>query len=128
MKLQALLEPAFHTGLAKLVNAGLPMRISYKLDGIDSAVKSELKKFEAIRIAALKKYGQLKEDGSFVEDEQRSVLFKSEEDAASFAKEYSELLAMEVEMEKIKLSDIIEKVDNISVEEVRKLKDSILEV
>ena|ERR1700722_13507352 len=126
MKLESLLEPAFKSGLAKL-SSGLPMRTTFKLEGIVTEVEAVLKKFEAARQTALKKYGKLKEDGSYEVDEFLNVIFKSKKDAEAFAKEYADLVSQDVKITKLKLDEVMSTSSHIGVEELRKLKATILE-
>lgn len=126
MKLEELVDPSFKSGVTKLATAGLPMKVAFKLEGIVGAIEEELKKFEVARQAALKKYGKLKEDGSCETDDKGNVIFKDEDSAKSFIKEYTDLAAQEVAIGKLNLNDFGDNV-KITVEELRKLKP-ILEV
>lgn len=122
MKLETLMDVQFKSGLNKLVNAALPLKTAFKLKGIIAEIEIELKKYDEVRQAALRKYGQLKEDGSFVEDEAKNVIFKTDEDAKSFFKEHAELVSVDITIAKLKLSELGETALNVSVAELEKLE------
>jgi len=127
MKLEMILDPSFKTGLAKLATADLPMNVAFMLDDAVASIEAELQKYEKVRQTALRKYGKMKEDGNFEIDGNGNVLFKTEEDSLAFVREHVELVNTEVQVKKIKISDLGDLNVKMKVEELRKLRAVLFE-
>jgi|ERR1700677_2565717 len=131
MKLEALIDVNFRSGLFKLVNGNIPMKTVFALDEVLTTVEEELKKYEKVRQLALKKYAKLKDDGSLETTDKGDAVFKSEDDSKAFFKEHADLVATEVSVAKVKMSELgpLDKIGvTLTVEELRKLKSNILEL
>jgi hypothetical protein len=131
MKLETILNPLFKSGLSKLMSGDIPMDVAFDLEGIVDGVNSALRRYEKVRQTLLQKYAVKKEDGSFESDENGQAVFLTEEDGKTFFKELEDLAATDVEISRIKLSDLgdLKKTGiKMSVEELKKLKDGILDV
>jgi len=122
-----ILDPSFKTGLAKLATADLPMNVAFMLDDAVASIEAELQKYEKVRQTALRKYGKMKEDGNFEIDGNGNVLFKTEEDSLAFVREHVELVNTEVQVKKIKISDLGDLNVKMKVEELRKLRAVLFE-
>jgi hypothetical protein len=127
MKLEMILDPSFKTGLAKLATADLPMNVAFMLDDAVASIEAELQKYEKVRQTALRKYGKMKEDGNFEIDNKGNVLFKTEKDSRAFMREHVELVNTEVQVQKIKRSDLGDLNVKMTVEELRKLRAVLFE-
>lgn len=105
MKLSNLIDPRFKQAVTKLNQQQLSLRVAFKLKGIINKVDEELKKYEEVRSGALAKYGKKNEDGTLVSDANGNVALEGEE-AEGFVKEINELLALDIELPKLSLSEL----------------------
>ena len=121
MKLSKLLDPRFKSGLQKLIAAEIPLKSAFKLKGILLSVNNALQSYDDVRLDAIKKYGIKKEDGDLEVDENGNVKFEPE-DHETFSKELQELLTTEVDVAKVAVADLGEKI-HISVDELTFLED-----
>jgi hypothetical protein len=120
MQLAKMLDVRFKSGLSKLIAADIPLKSAFKLKGILQAVNDALRTYDEVRLEAVKKYGLKKEDGTLEVDENQNVKFDQEK-YADFAKEMEELIATEIDVAKVSISELGEKV-HISVDELNFLE------
>lgn len=121
MKLSKILDSRFKSGLQKLIAADLPLRVAFNLKGILATVNTALKTYDEVRLEALKRYADKKEDGSIELDDNKNVKINPE-NYEKFANELTELVATEIEVGKIKLADLGDNV-RVSVDELGALED-----
>lgn len=125
MKLSTLINPEFQETVAKLAKAELPLASAFKLKGITKRIDEEFNKYEEIRKKALTQYGEKDENDKLITQENGSVKF-SEEGMKAFVVDINELLKTEVEMPKLKISELGNKV-TLSANEVLTIEDIIEE-
>lgn len=131
VKLETILNPLFKSGLSKLMSGNLPMAVVFDLEGIVDEVNNSIARYEKVRQSLLKKHAVMKDDGSVQSDENGQAVFKTEDDGKTFFKELTELATTEVDLDRIKISDLgdLNKTGvQMSVDELRKLKEGILDV
>lgn len=124
MKLGELANPRFFTTLNKLAAAELQMPVAYKLKGILVALDQEHQKYEELRKGLLEKYGKKDEKGELLSDERGELEFESDEDRAKLVQEVNDLMAVEVKVDTIKVSDVVDV--KMSVQDLMVI-DSVLE-
>ena len=108
MKLGKLVDPQYQAVLRKLASQEIPLRTAFKLRGIIKVGNDEFAKYEEVRADALKRFGNRKEDGSLDADEKGTVAL-NEENMAQFVAELNGLLATDVDVGTIKVSELGEK-------------------
>lgn len=123
MKLARLTDARFHAALAKLGGQPVPLRVAFKLKGINAKVQEELKKFEECRQSALDKYGKKSEDGKLVTKADNTVEFEPEQ-LQAFAAELNDLGQTDLDIASVTLTECGDKA-TLTVEEVA-LLDGIL--
>jgi hypothetical protein len=116
MKLLGLTDPRFKAAITRLNQEKLPLKVAFKLKGIIKAVDEELAKYEEVRKAALDKYGTKDDNGAFKTDENNNVVLDGEA-AQGFVKELNELLALDVALPGLTLSELGDNV-NMSSDEL----------
>lgn len=99
----------------KILDAELPAPIAFKLTKLFKSINEEIKSVEDQRVKMVSKYGEKDENGSV------SV---SESNKESFIKEFSDLLATEIEVQWEPIS--IEKFDSLNLSTNDLLKVSFL--
>lgn len=109
MKLGRLIDGRFQIALAKLITQPMPLRAAFKLKGINAKVQAETQKYEEVRQAALKRYGDKDEKGELLLNEDQTVKFSSDNFQA-FATELNELSDTDVEVGAISITELGEKV------------------
>ncbi len=110
VKLGVVASPGFSAALRKMVEGNLPVRTAFKLKGVIKCVNDELAKYEEVRTSLLKKYGKKKEGGELELGDNNQVQFEPDQMQA-FVKEFDELLATEVELPTIAVSELGEKLE-----------------
>ena len=123
MKLSTLIEPNFNTAVKKLISQDVPLSAAFKLKGIIKRCNEEIAKYEEVRKAALEKLGDRDEQGNLLPTENGSVKL-SQGSMQKFAVELSALLSSEVDVGKLKISDLGDKV-NLSMNDLLALGDLI---
>ena len=99
--------------LSKLLDTEIPVSVSYKLMKLVNTLNSELKTVEEQRIKLVKKYSDTSTEESTVKDESKDA----------FLKDFSELLAQEIEIDWVALS--LKTLDNsvkLSVNDLTKIQ------
>jgi translation initiation factor 2 alpha subunit (eIF-2alpha) len=105
MKLARIISKDFQEALRKLNGQALPAKVAYKLKSISKTVDSENQKYEEVRIASLKKYGEKDENGEVKTREDGNVML-SKEGAEAFLNDLNELVNIEVELPTIRIDDL----------------------
>jgi len=123
MKLARLTDARFHNALRKLSAAPVPLRVAFKLKGIQAKVDQELKKFEECRQQALEKFGKKDAEGKVQTKPDGTVEFEPDQ-LKLFAAEFNDLGHTEVEIGFVKLEDVGDRVE-LSADELS-LLDSVL--
>ncbi|NDC23725.1 MAG: hypothetical protein EBZ49_06295 [Proteobacteria bacterium] len=124
MKLASIVNPKFTVCFDKLLKEELPILTAYKLKKITSIVESEQKKFEELRQELVKKFSKKNKKGEPHKNE--GGFYSVDKDKMEdFLKELKTLLDVEVEVPKIKISDLGNEL-KISAEQAIAL-DGILE-
>jgi hypothetical protein len=106
LKLRELIDNNFSLALKKVSEQPLSALQSWSLVKLQKKVNEQVTAFEEARVASIKKFASLKEDGNLDTEEGGVIKFKSEEDKTSAIKEIEELLNQEVEVPDVKLSSI----------------------
>lgn len=125
MKLARLTDTRFHAALRKLATQPMPLRVAFKLKGIQAKVDEELKKFEECRTAALDKFGKKDAEGKLVLRPDNAVEFEPDQ-LQAFAAELNDLGRMDLEIASVKLDDLGPKCE-LTVDELTLLDDIIVE-
>lgn len=105
MKLSRLVDPKFKASLTSLNSQKLPLKTAFKLKSIIKKVDEEFEKYDQVRVAALNSFGDKKEDGSLVVDENGNIPL-SGENAQNFVNQMNELIALDVEIPTISVSEL----------------------
>ncbi|MCQ2484750.1 MAG: hypothetical protein MJ168_05390 [Clostridia bacterium] len=102
-----------NTATQKLAEQALPVKVSYGIAKIMSAVNAELEAVEPQRVKLCEKYGKLSEDG------QKYIIHNP----VDFDREFNELLSLPVELNvnKLKLTDDMK----LSAQDILDLEDFI---
>lgn len=120
MKLNLLTNKSFQDAMIKLVLAELPLATAFKLKGITRRINEELEKYEEVRKLALDKHGEKDEKGvQIVVD--KHVKF-TEEGFAAYSAEMNPLLDTEVQVGKLKIRELGDKVNTLSANDVTLLE------
>lgn len=90
IKLKQILEAV--EPLKILLNKELPIKASYRLGRLKSAIESELNQFDTERQKLIKKYGREKDDGSYFVDE------SDKDNYDKFLTEINQLLDVDIEI------------------------------
>lgn len=125
MKLGRIIDPKFKETLKKLADQDLPIKASFILKGVVLSSDSESKKFEEVRIEAVKKLGDKKEDGSLAVDE-KGIVNINAENMKEYTGQLSALLETDIEVKGLTLNDLGEKV-SLNVQDLLILDDIIKE-
>lgn len=125
MRIGILMDPQFSVVLKKLLDAQLELKVAYKLYSIKKIVDEESAKYEKLRLEAVNKFADKKEDGSLVVKEDGSAQF-TPENMESFVKELNELLNVEFAHGKLKFEELGDKLQ-LSASELASI-ESILDV
>jgi hypothetical protein len=105
MNIGQIVNPQFLESLTKLNGPDIAAKTAYKLKNITLKAQEEINKYEDIRMQAFKKYGKKNVDGNLELDEHGVVKF-DENLKDKFFQEMSELLAVEIDMPSVKLSEL----------------------
>lgn len=116
MKLAVIVNEDFRKALMKLSKQSIPLKTSFKLKGVVKKVDEEFQKYEECRQSALNKFGKKDEEGKLVLDDKSNATF-DQEGLHSFIKELQDLTQVDIEVNKIKVSDLGDKVE-MSTEEL----------
>lgn len=124
MKLSVIVSPRFSETLGKLAQAEIPVATAYRLKAVIALVAEEQKKFEDMRKSLIDKHAAKNKKGEIIKNEDGgySVADKNKDE---FFKEIQELLDVEVEVPKVKVSALGEKLQ-LSVQDLA-LLDGLLE-
>lgn len=125
MKVAQIINENFLNSLERLRVQKLPLKASYQLAGISKKVREEFNKFEEARKNALEQLADKDENGQAIVE---NGSFKmSKEATLELAKQLKEVVNIDIEVQKIKLSDLgdLSKVE-LSAQDVEIL-DAILE-
>lgn len=125
MKLARLSDARLHAVLRKLSSAPLPLRIAFKLKGVQSKVDEELGKYEEVRKSALEKFGKKGEDGKVLIKPDGNVEFDQDQ-LREFVAQMNELGQTEVEIPTLKVDDLGDRVQ-LSVDELTQLDGILVE-
>jgi hypothetical protein len=125
MKLSKLVDPQFQAVLRKLAAQEIPLRTAFKLKGIIKTGNDELAKYDEVRGDALKRFGDKKEDGSLDIDANGAVQL-SGDNKEQFVAELNALLASDINLGNVKLSELGDKV-SLTTQELLNLEDLIVE-
>ncbi|CAM6003912.1 unnamed protein product [Sphagnum balticum] len=125
MKLSKLVDPQFQAVLRKLAAQEIPLRTAFKLKGIIKTGNDELAKYDEVRGDALKRFGDKKEDGSLDIGANGTVQLSSD-NKEQFVAELNALLASDINLGNVKLSELGDKV-SLTTEELLNLEDLIVE-
>ena len=110
MKLVRLTDARLHAALQRLGSASVPLRVAFKVKGIQSRVDEELKKFEQCRQEALAKFGKKDAEGKLLTKADGAVEFEPEQ-MQLFVAELNELGETEVSIPSLNISELGDKVD-----------------
>jgi RNA-binding protein YlmH len=124
MKLNVIVSPRFSEALGKLAQAEIPVATAYKLKTVITLAAEEQKKFEDMRKSLIDKHAAKNKKGEIVKNEDGSYGV-AEKNKEEFFKEIQELLEVEVEMPKIRVSSLGDKLQ-LSVQDLAIL-DGLLE-
>jgi|GEM_PF-4203792 len=116
MKLNAIVSARFSEALNKLVKAEIPIATAYKLKTVVVRTGEEHKKFEDMRTELINKYAPKNKKGEIIKNEDGGYSV-SEKNKDDFFKEIQELLEVEIELPKIKIADLGDKLQ-ISVQDL----------
>jgi hypothetical protein len=122
VKLRELIDNSFLLALSDVCKQELSALQSWSLVKLQNKINEHILEYDKARNVSLKKFANLKEDGSFESDDKGQIEFKSDADKVSAIKEVEELLNQEVEVPDIKLSAIANlKVDALSMQYLQKV-------
>lgn len=105
MKISLAMDPIFTELMQKLMVAPLPLKTAYTIRKIAKTVDEQRAEYEALRVKAVEKYGNKKEDGTLATDDRNFATF-SDENGKAFATELDELMSVEFSVPKLKLEDL----------------------
>lgn len=125
MKLARLTDARLHAALRKLSSAQVPLRVAFKLKGLQAKVDEELKKFDTVRQEALEKFGKKDADGKVVVKPDGTVEFEGDS-LKEFAAQLNELGQTDIEVPTIKVDEIGDKVV-LSADELMLLEGVVVE-
>ena len=123
MKIGRLLHPKFQEIVRNLQTNQVPLKGAYKLKAVVKAIDEEIGKYQELRVSAVEKYGRRLQNGELDKDENGNVQFDNDNQQV-FVTEINDLLALDVPINKISLSDLGDKVV-ISVEDLYLIEDLI---
>lgn len=97
MKVKEILD--ISAGLAKILNADLPIAMAWELKGFAASVRSQIEKINEMSKDLVKKYGEPhpKKPGSYILEEA-----KNPEAWALYQKDYTDFLELDVALPKVK--------------------------
>jgi len=104
VKLKDIVGREFGEAVQQVMACPIPALASYNLAKVSKITTEQQKLFNSARESAVKRFADLRDDGSVKATEAGLVEFKSEADKDACIKEINELLDQEVEMPKVKLS------------------------
>ena len=125
MKLGRIIDPRFKVALKKLTDQDLPIKASFILKGVVLSSDSESKKFEDVRIEAVNKLGDKKEDGSLAVDE-KGIVNVNAENMKEYTEQINALLDTDIEVKGVTLKDLGDRI-LLSVQDLFILDDLIKE-
>ena len=125
MKLGRIIDPRFKVALKKLTDQDLPIKASFILKGVVLSSDSESKKFEDVRIEAVNKLGDKKEDGSLAVDE-KGIVNVNAENMKEYTEQLNALLDTDIEVKGVTLKDLGDRI-LLSVQDLFILDDLIKE-
>lgn len=126
MKLGKLINDDFVNSLNDVNGQKISGTVSYKISKISAKAMEEQKEFFKIRAQVIEKYVKKNEDGSRKTVERDGkVLLDFGVDADQLEKELTDLAAEEVEVPKIKMSELLNSDAKISGAQINDLKDVI---
>jgi hypothetical protein len=73
MKLSQVVDPRFKSAFNRLSAQSLPLRLAFKLRGIAANIAKQSEEFEAVRLAALNKFGMHDAEGKLKVNERNEV-------------------------------------------------------
>lgn len=106
MKLARAISPKFKELMVKLINAEVPMKTALKIKKISEKIEGFLIVYETSRLETIKKFADLDENGEPKADENNNAIFSSQEARIEFAKELSEIVSVNIEIEKITIEEL----------------------
>lgn len=125
MKLVRLTDSRLHAALRRLSAAPVPLRVAFKLKGIQSRVDEELKKFEQCRQDALGKFGKKDAEGKIITKPDGAVEFEPEM-LQAFATELNELGDTDLPIPTLSISELNDKIE-ISADDLHVLDGILVE-
>lgn len=123
MKLAKAVSPKFKELMGKLINAEVPMKTALKIKKISEKIEGYLTAYEVSRLETIKKYAVLDENGEPKADDNNNAIFSSQEARIEFAKELSEIVSADIEIEKVTIEElgdsiVLSTADLIALEDV----------
>ena len=109
MKLGVIANENFRKAVAKLSKQDLPLKTSFKLKNVVKKIHEEFLKYEECRGSALKKFGKKDDSGNLILDDKNQAILEAD-GMIQFSKELSELAQVDIEIDKINMSDLGESV------------------
>lgn len=125
MKLKDVVNPEFIKAINKIGTTNVPILTAYRVMTVSSKLEQERQKFDELRRALVNKYAPKDETGEIKKDDKGQYSVDPEQ-IESFLKEINELLEVDVETAKIKLSALGDKLE-ITALELQALGDLIEE-
>jgi len=101
VRLDDIVTDNFILSLSSFADSELHATHNYWVGKAVAKVNSAIKQYDATRLATLKKYSQLKENGEIKFDERNQAIYKSEGDRDKFQAELRDLRQQEIEVLKI---------------------------
>lgn len=104
MTLGKISNPSFTAAMKTMIGLKLPIQTSYKFKTLTNKFNEELKKFGELRKEIIERHCKKKEDGTPDLDDVGN--YKFDGDMANVTKEMNDLLAIEIDFDQIKVSDL----------------------
>lgn len=120
MQLQKLVDVEFFKAVEELTSQPVGVVLAYKLSDLLEKVKKERFKFESLRQTLISRYGEKDEAGRFKTNEAKTEYLLKDKEA--FDKEYKDLTEIEVDLPKIKLSELeVIKISGKTMSQIKEL-------
>ena len=123
VRVSSFLEPVFQLAMAELtLSDELPIEVSYKVLRMSEYIDKQRETYEQLRLKLINKYGSKDAEGrlKLSADSKNYVM----EDKAAFDREYSKLLEITCELNKLPLSEV--KAAKLSAHKLRPLLGTVL--
>ena len=123
MRIANIVDDRFESIIEKLMNQKLPLKVAYKLRGINKIIRAQREEYEALRREALNRFGNKDEAGALQVDEAGNVGF-SQENLQAFLSELNDLVKIEFDVPKISLEELGNDIE-LSAAELAVIEDLI---